>query len=62
MEYWSIGVMERKNRNRGYMQLRVWNDAVDYYNETCRVFRGFPYELGRVARGAIAAVIPCTEI
>ena len=45
----------RKNKNRGYQQLRVWNDAIDYYAETCRVFRRFPYELSRVARQAIAA-------
>jgi four helix bundle protein len=45
----------RKNKNRGYQQLRVWNDAIDYYAETYRVFRGFPYELNRVARQAIAS-------
>jgi len=45
----------RKNKNRGYQQLRVWNDAIDYYAETCRVFRRFPYELNRVARQAIAS-------
>jgi len=45
----------RKNKNRGYQQLRVWNDAIDYYAETCRVFRGFPYELNRVGRQAIAS-------
>ena len=45
----------RKNKNRGYQQLSVWNDAVDYYAETCRIFRRFPYELNRVARQAIAS-------
>jgi four helix bundle protein len=45
----------RRNRNRGYQQLRVWNDAIDYYAESCRVFRGFPYELARLARQGIAA-------
>jgi four helix bundle protein len=45
----------RKNKNRGYQQLRVWNDAIDYYAETCRVFLGFPNELNRVARQAIAS-------
>jgi len=45
----------RKNKNRGYQQLRIWNDAIDYYGETCRVFRGFPYELNRVVRQAIAS-------
>ncbi len=45
----------RKNKNRGYQQLRVWNDAIDYYAETCRVFRRFHHELDRVARQAIAS-------
>lgn len=25
---WSRGVMERKNENRGYQRLRVWQDAI----------------------------------
>ena len=45
----------RQNRNRGYQKLRVWNDAVEYYRETCKVFRKFPYELKRVASQAIAS-------
>ncbi len=45
----------RKNKNRGYQQLRVWNDAIGYYAQTCEVFRKFPYELRRVASQAIAS-------
>jgi len=45
----------RKNKNRGYQKLRVWNDAIDYYIQTCNVFRKFPYELKRVASQAIAS-------
>ncbi len=45
----------RKNKNRGYQKLRVWNDAIDYYAQTCDVFRGFPYELRRVASQVIAS-------
>jgi len=44
-----------RNKNRGYQQLRVWQDAIDLYVLSCRVFRGFPYELKRVASQAIAA-------
>ena len=56
MENWSDGVMAtRKNKNRGYQRLRVWNDAIEYYVQTCKVFRGFPYELKRVSSQAIAA-------
>ena len=45
-----------RNKNRGYQQLRVWQDALDYYVLTCRVFHLFPYELKRVASQAIASV------
>ena len=45
----------RKNKNRGYQQLRVWEDAISYYVQTCRVFRKFSYELKRVASQAIAS-------
>jgi len=44
-----------KNKNRGYQKLRVWNDAIEFYTETCKVFRTFPYELKRVASQAIAS-------
>lgn len=46
----------RKNRNRGYQQLVVWNDAIAYYTLTCEIFRSFPYELKRVVSQQIAAV------
>ena len=45
----------RKNRNRGYQKLRVWNDAIEYYVLTYRVFCDFPFELRRVASQAIAS-------
>jgi len=45
----------RRNKNRGYQQLRVWEDAIEYYSSTCRVFRKFPYELKRVTSQAIAS-------
>ena len=45
----------RKNKNRGYQKLRVWNEAIEYYIQTCKVFRNFPYELKRVANQAIAS-------
>jgi four helix bundle protein len=45
----------RRNKNRGYQKLRVWNDAVDYYVQTCEIFREFPYEFRRVAGQAMAS-------
>ena len=50
LEYWKM-----KNKNRGYQKLRVWNDAIEFYSGTCKVFRTFPYELKRVASQAIAS-------
>ena len=45
-----------KNKNRGYQQLRVWQDAMDYFAITCKVFRNMPFELKRVASQAISSV------
>ena len=45
----------RKNRNRGYQKLIVWNDAINYYSLTYDVFRSFPFELKRVASQQIAS-------
>jgi len=44
-----------KNKNRGYQQLRVWEDAIQLYVLTCPVFRNFPFELKKVASQAIAS-------
>ena len=45
----------KKNKNRGYQKLRVWSDAIEYYKNTCKVFRKFPFGLNRIANQAIAA-------
>jgi four helix bundle protein len=44
-----------RNKNRGYQQLRVWQDAIDLYVLSCRVFRKFPFEMKRVASQAISS-------
>jgi four helix bundle protein len=44
-----------KNKNRGYQQLRVWQDSIEFYRITSQIFRNFPYELKRVGSQAIAA-------
>ena len=44
-----------RNKNRGYQQLRVWEDAIDFYVANARIFRSFPYELKRVASQAVAS-------
>ena len=47
--------MGRKNKNRGYQQLRVWQESIEYYKQTCIVFRKFPYDLRRVVNQAIGS-------
>jgi four helix bundle protein len=47
--------MSRKNRNRGYKKLIVWNDAIHYYVIPCEVCRSFPDDLKRVASQQIAS-------
>jgi four helix bundle protein len=44
-----------KNKNRGYQQLRVWQDAIQFYKLNSEVFRKFPYELIRVASQALGS-------
>jgi four helix bundle protein len=46
----------RKNTNRGYMQLRVWQDARELYLLTWAAVKEFPYELKRIASQQIASV------
>ncbi len=44
-----------RNKNRGYQQLRVWEDAIDFFVINCKVFRNMPFELKRVASQAISS-------
>lgn len=46
---------DRRNKNRGYRQLRVWQDAVQLYGITCRVVRDWPFDRKKVASQAIAS-------
>jgi four helix bundle protein len=63
VEDWKVGSvdgrleeMQRKNVNRGYRKLTVWNDAIGYYAATCETFCKFPFVLQRVASQQIASV------
>jgi len=40
--------MERKNINRGFKQLRVWNNSVELYILTCKLLSKCPYELKKI--------------
>jgi four helix bundle protein len=44
-----------RNKNRGYQQLRVWDDAIELYSRCSRVFHNWPFELKKVASQAIAS-------
>ncbi len=47
--------MDRKNINRGFKKLRVWEDAVSLYILACKILSNFPFELKKVAANAIDA-------
>lgn len=49
--------MERKNVNinRGYKQLRVWNDAVELYVLSCKYLLNAPFELKKTNGNCIDA-------
>ena len=48
-------MLEKKNINRGYKKLRVWNNAVSLYVATSEVFMNQPFELKKIASNAIDA-------
>lgn len=45
--------MERKNINRGFKKLRVWQDSISLYILASRIFSSFPFELKKVASNII---------
>jgi four helix bundle protein len=47
---------ERKNINRGFKKLRVWNDAIDLYVLACQILLKSPYEVRKVVSNGIDAV------
>lgn len=47
--------MDRKNVNRGFKQLRVWQDAVSLYILACKAFADVPFELKKIASNSIDA-------
>ncbi len=47
--------MNRKNINRGFKKLRVWQDAISLYVLAYNIFSKFPFELKKVAANCIDA-------
>ena len=52
----TLAMNTRRNINRGYMKLVVWQDAKAYDGMTLQGFRDWSYELKRVAANQIACV------
>jgi len=53
VEEWKNGRMERKNVNRGFRQLRVWNNSVELYILTFKLLAKFPFELKKTSSNCI---------
>ena len=47
--------MDRRNINRGFKKLRVWQDAIALYVLACKILTNFPFELKKVAANSIDA-------
>jgi len=52
---WDKKNVDRKNINRGFKRLRVWQDSVSLYIMACKIFAAFPFELKKVAGNCIDA-------
>jgi four helix bundle protein len=46
---------ERRNNNRGYQQLYVWQDAIELYGLSCRAVSGWAFEYKKIASQAISS-------
>ena len=46
---------ERRNKNRGYQQLLVWQDAIELYGIVFEAVRGWPFEQKKLASQSIAS-------
>ena len=47
--------VERRNKNRGYQQLLVWQDAIELYGLSWGGVRGWPFELKKLASQSLAS-------
>ncbi len=46
---------ERRNKNRGYQQLPVWQDAIELYGLAWSAVRCWPFELKKLASQSMAS-------
>ena len=45
----------RRNKNRGYQQLLVWQDAIELYGLALSAVRGWPFEMKKLASQSLAS-------
>ena len=48
-------IEKRKNINRGFRKLHVWQDAVEIYALACKIFSKLPYNANKVSSNSIDA-------
>ncbi len=48
-------IEQRRNKNRGYRNLRVWEHAVDLYAEVVALCRHWPYDMKRLSSQTMAS-------
>lgn len=54
---------ERRNINRGFKKLNVWNDSITLYQLTCKLLQNKPFEIKKVCSNTIdAAQSVCRNI
>ena len=46
---------ERRNINRGYKKLRVWQDSISLYVLASGILSGFPFEYGKIVSNSLDA-------
>jgi len=46
---------ERRNINRGYKKLRVWQDSISLYVLASDILAGFPFEYGKILSNSLDA-------
>lgn len=47
--------LDRRNKNRGYQQLRVWQDAIELYGLALGAVRGWPFEMKKLASQSLSS-------
>ncbi len=49
-------MVQRRNKNRGYQQPRVWHDAISLFTLTSKVVERWPYRYNRIVSQLLGSV------